>query len=55
MKPILTFIIFCLLGAGLMWIGGFNFNQRNPDVAFGCFMILAVATGAAVIVKVDAS
>jgi hypothetical protein len=32
-----------MLSALLFYIGGFDFNVRNPDVAFGVFMTLVFA------------
>ncbi|VVE76538.1 hypothetical protein PCA31118_05233 [Pandoraea captiosa] len=44
---ILGFAAGCAVIAGLAWAGGYNFDTRNPDVAFGCFMALVFGVAVA--------
>ena len=37
------FLIVCVIGAGIEWLGGYNFDQRNDVVAVNTFVILLCA------------
>lgn len=39
---VLGFAAGCAVIAGLAWASGYNFDTRNPDVGFGCFIALIV-------------
>jgi hypothetical protein len=43
MKRVLIFVIICLFSAAIFWIGGYNFDQRGPFVAYCVFMVLFAA------------
>lgn len=43
MKRIAIFLCVCLLGAAIAWLAGFNFDQRNDNVAMGTLITLAIA------------
>lgn len=49
-KQIITgvsaFLIAAAICAFIWWLGGFNFDHRNPDVAFGATMILILSLAA---------
>ena len=39
----ILFVVTCLLGAFLMWLGGYDFETRNPLVAYGALLIMFLA------------
>ena len=52
-KPITAFVaafLFCWLVA---WVGGFNFDQRNQDVAFGLVIATLIGVVAAIATKLE--
>ena len=40
---------FCMF---LLWCGGFNFDKRNPDVAFGVGLSLIISVSVGILTKV---
>lgn len=44
-----AFLGVCLLAAFVCWCGGYNFDQRNSDVAFGAALTLWFALWAGVV------
>lgn len=38
-----TFVAVLAIAAGIFWVGGFNFDRRDPGVAWGLFFALIVA------------
>ena len=51
MRPFAAFLIVTIVGIAVAWSGGFNFDQRTPDVAFGVLCLLVVSLFAASITK----
>lgn len=50
MKPALAFVGTALVGLFVVWCGGYNFDTRNVDVAFGVLAILAASILAAILI-----
>lgn len=46
----LAFIFTAAFCALCFWIGGYDFDRRNPDIAFGFFLSTATAFCAALVV-----
>ena len=42
----MAFVLPCLAGAFLAWVGGFDFNQRGFGVALFTAAVLVIAAGA---------
>lgn len=42
-KTVAVFIGLLALGAFLFWLGGFNFDRRDEDVAFGALIVIFAA------------
>lgn len=50
-RSCLAFLAVLLVACGLAWLGGYDFDRRGGDVAVGAYMALALAAGAALIVR----
>lgn len=46
-KRVLAAVVTIAIGIFLSWLGGFNFDERNPDVVANAVLILAIAGVAA--------
>ena len=53
MKAVLAFVVTLLAGLFVVWCGGYNFDARNYDVAFGALALLVVSWFAAFLTTIS--
>lgn len=53
MKTVIVFLLMLALCALLAWVGGFNFDQRNVDVAMSTFLAIFFSGMVAMFVTMD--
>lgn len=45
-RGIIAFFAVLIVVAGLAWVGGFNFDQRSPLIAYYSAIVICVASAA---------